>query len=101
MWTDGGGYAWLKGARRTEAGWNVPCVCVCLCACVCVCSWMKHHIPSQLLLKHPFFSLSGPFPTLILTSHDSLMSNPLLSSVVSILAKDYLVMNKVISSSCI
>lgn len=61
VWTDGGGYAWLKGARRTEAGWNVPCVCV------CVCSWMKHHIPSPLLLKHPFFSPSGPFPTLILT----------------------------------
>lgn len=69
--------------------------------CVCVCSWMKHHIPSPHLLKHPFFSLSGPFPTLILTSYDSLMSNPLLGSVVSFLAKDYLVMNKLISSSCI
>lgn len=41
-WTDGRGYAWLKGTRWEEADPGV--LCACARACVCTSYWKKRHI---------------------------------------------------------
>ena len=75
-WTDGRGYAWLKGARREEAVLGVQGVCV------CVCVFNGEETPrfaptspnAQLILKKSLHLSSSSFrPLFALTSQDSLL----------------------------
>lgn len=67
-WTDGRGYAWLKGTRWEEADAGV------LCACACY--WRKRHIlllhMLSSLLRHPSLSSLSPLSLLSFDFYDSL-----------------------------